>query len=144
MMMARWTFAFVACCLLIAIDAFVVMQSGVVRRASTGFQLQMKWDQTRPPLTNMKRLEQRMDATWGRGKFRTEVWEGNVNPMNAWWDAYSFSEEEQEALAAGYDMSDPAAWFTKQGLNPEECLERGRKYEAEQYALYQEVRCWRG
>ena len=136
----RWFLAVILLLQTQVIEAFVFQTAAVVRRATTS--LQMKWDPTRPPMTNMKRLEQRMDATWGRGKFRTEVWEGNVNPMNFWWEAYYFSDEEREALLAGYDMSDPAEWFRKQGLDPEECMERGKKYEAEQFELYLEVRMW--
>ena len=28
-----------------------------------------KWPGTRPPLTNMARLDKKMDATWGRGNY---------------------------------------------------------------------------
>jgi hypothetical protein len=52
-----------------------------------------------------------MDATWGRGKFRTEVWEDNSNPVNDWWIPYLASEEEVEASEAGYDFKNPQAWF---------------------------------
>ena len=33
----------------------------------------MEWKGDRPPLPNMEFLDQRMDAAWGRGKFRDEV-----------------------------------------------------------------------
>ena len=55
--------------------------------------------------------EQRMDATWGRGRFRREIWDDKLNPMNDWWAAYAPSEEEMEASAAGYDFKDPKAWL---------------------------------
>ena len=35
--------------------------------------LSMVWKGDRPPLPNMEFLDQRMDAAWGRGKFRDEV-----------------------------------------------------------------------
>jgi hypothetical protein len=56
-------------------------------------------------------MEQRMDATWGRGKYRTEVWEDDVNPVDFWWKAYEPSREEWEALAAGYDFNDGKKWL---------------------------------
>lgn len=69
------------------------------------------WNGDRTPLPRMERLEQSMDATWGRGKFRTEVWAGDVNPMNDWWMAYAPSTEEVEAAAKGFNFRDPKAWF---------------------------------
>ena len=36
-------------------------------------QISMEWKGDRPPLPNMEFLDQRMDAAWGRGKFRDEV-----------------------------------------------------------------------
>lgn len=71
----------------------------------------MKWNGDRPPLPNMELLTQRMDASWGRGKYRTEVWNDNVNPMNDWWTAYAPSEEQIEACDQGYDFKNPQAWF---------------------------------
>lgn len=70
-----------------------------------------KWPGDRPPIGNLLRIEQTMDASWGRGKYRTEVWEGNDNPVDDWWEAYTPSKEEQEAAAAGYDFSHPKQWF---------------------------------
>ena len=86
-----------------------------------------------------------MDATWGRGntyyithllteirtlslvywrnilfataKYRTEVWNDDVNPINDWWDAYSASEEEIEAMAAGYDFNNPEEYFKSKGAH---------------------------
>jgi hypothetical protein len=52
-----------------------------------------------------------MDAAWGRGKYRTEVWEDDVNPVNDWWAVYAPSEEEIEAAEKGYDFSNPKDWF---------------------------------
>lgn len=52
-----------------------------------------------------------MDATWGRGKYRTEVWEDDVNPVDFWWEAYEPSVEEAQAAAAGYDFGDPKGWL---------------------------------
>ena len=70
-----------------------------------------KWDGKRTPVTAMQRLEQAMDASWGRGKFRTEVWEGDVNPMNDWWAAYAPSTEEITAADEGFNFRDAKAWF---------------------------------
>ncbi len=95
-------------------------------RISTGFlainnyackskiKLLMKWAGDRPPLPNMEILDQKMDATWGRGKFRSEVWEDDVNPLNNWWTAYEPSEEQAEAAEMGYDFKNPQAWFEVQ------------------------------
>lgn len=70
-----------------------------------------KWPGNRPPIGNLLRVEQSMDATWGRGKYRAEVWEGEDNPVDDWWEAYTPSQEEQEAAAAGYDFRHPKDWF---------------------------------
>lgn len=69
------------------------------------------WPGTRPPVPNVQFWDQRMDATWGRGKFRVEIWEDVVNPVNDWWSAYAPSEEEIEAASAGYDFKDPKGWL---------------------------------
>jgi hypothetical protein len=69
------------------------------------------WDGTRAPVTKMERLEQSMDASWGRGKFRTEVWAGDVNPSNDWWIAYQPSVEEVEASLQGYSFKNPKEFF---------------------------------
>jgi len=69
------------------------------------------WPGDRPPMTNLELLEQRMDATWGRGKYRTEVWDDDMNPVSDWWTAYAPSEEQIEAAAAGYDFKDSASWL---------------------------------
>jgi hypothetical protein len=39
------------------------------------------------------------------------VWEGDVNPVDFWWKAYEPSEEEWEAMAAGYDFDDGKKWL---------------------------------
>lgn len=59
----------------------------------------------------METVDQRMDATWGRAKYRTEVWEDDVNPMNEWWLAYAPSEEEVAAAEQGFDFKNPSKWF---------------------------------
>ena len=53
----------------------------------------------------MEWIDQQMDSSWGRGKFRTEVWVDNVNPINRWWLSYGPSEEEIEAAAQGIIIS---------------------------------------
>jgi hypothetical protein len=70
-----------------------------------------KWPGNRPPLPKAEFLDQRMDAAWGRGKFREEIWNDKVNPINDWWEAYTPSDEEVEAAAAGFDFKDPEGWF---------------------------------
>lgn len=69
---------------------------------------------TKIPLPKPEYLVQRMDAAWGRGKFREEVWLDIPNPSNDWWDAYGPSEEEIQAAEAGYDFKDPQEWFKLQ------------------------------
>ena len=69
------------------------------------------WPGDRPPMTNLELLEQRMDATWGRGKYRMEVWDDDMNPVSDWRTAYAPSEEQIEAAAAGYDFKDSASWL---------------------------------
>jgi len=64
------------------------------------------WPGDRPPMINLELLEQRMDATWGRGKYRTEVWVDDMNPVSDWWTSYAPSDEQIEAAAAGYDFKD--------------------------------------
>jgi hypothetical protein len=69
------------------------------------------WPGNRPPVPSVDFLDLSMDAAWGRGKFRTEVWEDDVNPVNDWWLAYAPSEEEIDAASKGYDFSNPKAYF---------------------------------
>lgn len=80
--------------------------NGDNKSASTGV-----WPGNRPPMMNEKLKLQRMSATWGRGRFRTEVWDDDVNPINNWWEAYAPSQEQLEAMAAGYDFSDSKSYF---------------------------------
>lgn len=70
-----------------------------------------QWPGNRPPLPHMELLEQRMDATWGRGRYREEVWVDKGNPSNDWWLAYTPSEEEAEAAAKGYNFTDLDGYF---------------------------------
>ena len=69
------------------------------------------WSGERPPLPKPEFMSQKMDASWGRGKYRSEVWDDDVNPVNFWWTAYAPSEEEVAAAAAGYDFKNPKEWF---------------------------------
>jgi hypothetical protein len=80
------------------------------------------WPGNRPPMPNFSRKDQVMDATWGRGKFRTEVWEMDINPINKWWQKFEPSFEEIDALEAGYDFDDPEGWFKAQGLDFEQAM----------------------
>lgn len=92
------------------------------------------WPGNRPPLPNFERKDQIMDATWGRGKYRTEVWQMDINPKNRWWQKYEPSFEELEAFEAGYDFEDPEGWHKKQGLDWEDAKKayyeaKGRMYD---------------
>jgi hypothetical protein len=101
-------FAVALALLTFGLDAFRLKHGRTVR-SHLCWQLQ-SWPGNRPPVTNPARLEQCMDANWGRGRYRTEIWEGNVNPVDFWWEAYEPSAEEVEAADAGYDFSDPRKW----------------------------------
>eukprot|EP00607_Mallomonas_marina_P006503 CAMPEP_0182429178 /NCGR_PEP_ID=MMETSP1167-20130531/25573_1 /TAXON_ID=2988 /ORGANISM="Mallomonas Sp, Strain CCMP3275" /LENGTH=142 /DNA_ID=CAMNT_0024612547 /DNA_START=238 /DNA_END=666 /DNA_ORIENTATION=+ len=68
-----------------------------------------------------------MDAAWGRGKFRTEVWDDDANPSNFWWENFAPSKEEIEASQQGYDFADPKGWCEAKGLNYEEVKEKTKK-----------------
>ncbi|RYH00623.1 hypothetical protein EON65_49005 [archaeon] len=69
-----------------------------------------KWPGNRPPMPNLGQLEQRMDATWGRGKFREEIWEDKGSPVNEWWVAFTPSEEQLQAAAQGFDFTNVEEW----------------------------------
>ena len=70
-----------------------------------------KWDPKKIPAPKIEFLQQRMDASWGRGKFREEVWKDKANPSNDWWEVYAPSKAEIEAAEMGYDFSNPKEWF---------------------------------
>lgn len=69
------------------------------------------WPGTRPPVSNPMLEDLKMDASWGRGKFRDEIWEDQLSPLNEWWRAYEPSDEEYEAIALGYDFTNAKQWF---------------------------------
>eukprot|EP01036_Dinobryon_divergens_P031647 gene31647-41084_t len=92
-----------------------------------------QWPGTRPPIPNMETIDQRMDATWGKAKFRTEVWEDDVNPMNEWWLAYAPSEEEVAAAEKGFDFKNPAKWFESRGIDYEKASEETKALTDKQY-----------
>ena len=71
----------------------------------------IKWPGNRPPLPCEAYFTERMEATWGRGKFREEIWNDIVNPVNDWWLKYAPSEEEIEAIELGYEISNPQKYF---------------------------------
>ena len=83
----------------------------LVASSNTEKDAKISWDGSRPPIVNMEIIDQKMDATWGRAKYRTEVWDDDVNPVNEWWTAYAPSDEEVDASKQGYDFKDPQAWF---------------------------------
>ena len=69
-----------------------------------------KWPGDRPPCSNPRQEGLRMDATWGRGKLRDEIWEDKLSPNGEWWRAYSPTDEEIEAMELGYDFAEPRKW----------------------------------
>lgn len=64
------------------------------------------WPGNRPPLPNYRRLDQSMDAAWGRGKYRQEIWNDVVNPSVEWEGAFAPSDEEEDAIL-GTDQHGP-------------------------------------
>jgi hypothetical protein len=56
------------------------------------------WPGNRPPLPNFRRLDQSMDAAWGRGKYREEIWNDVVNPSIPWTVSFEPSDEEIDAM----------------------------------------------
>lgn len=122
--MACVSIILVLLCTMYCIKAF--MGGGIARIATRQATSMMtdKWPGDRPPVPLASFLTQYMDASWGRGKFRTEVWSDDVNPMNNWWEVYAPSEEEQQAVAGGYDFGDVEAWCKERGLDYEAALEQ--------------------
>lgn len=94
------------------------------------------WPGDRPPLNNMELLSQGMNAQWGRARFRTEIWNDDVNPVNDWWTAYAPSEEEIEAAKEGFDFTDVKGWCESKGLNYEEVMEKTRKLQKEKHEQF--------
>lgn len=97
------------------------------------------WPGNRPPLPNFERKDEVMDATWGRGKFRTEVWDMDINPMNKWWQKYEPSFEELDALEAGYDFKDPEGWHTAKGIDYAAAMKEYEKAKEIAYNEYLKV-----
>jgi len=98
------------------------------------------WPGDRPPMPTLARYTQRMDASWGRGKFRKEVWQGKDNPVNFWWLNYAPSKEEVEALAQGYDFADPKAWFEAKGIDYEQAKIKTKELANERVAAYNKAK----
>ena len=40
-----------------------------------------------------------------------------MNPLDNWWEAYAPSQEESEAMKAGFDFKDPKTWFEKKNID---------------------------
>lgn len=80
------------------------------------------WPGDRPPLAQTEIYLERMDAGWGRGKYRSEVWDDDVNPLDQWWYKYSPSQEEMEAANAGYNLGGDIdeEYFQRKNINVEE------------------------
>lgn len=97
------------------------------------------WPGNRLPVPNPLILDQRMDATWGRGKFRSEVWDDDPNPLNDWWEVYSPSDEVVEAIALGFDFKDPKGWCEKYGIDFDKALAELSKLKQEKLAEFQKA-----
>lgn len=109
----------------------------IVGKMHSRSHISMEWKGDRPPLPNMEFLDQRMDAAWGRGKFRDEVWNDNTNPLNNWWTAFAPSEEQIEAAAQGYDFKNPQSYFEEKNIDYEKAL---AKYEEDKKKAYEEYK----
>jgi predicted RNase H-like HicB family nuclease len=81
------------------------------------------WPGTRPPINNPLLIKQKMDAAWGRGKYRSEIWNDQVNPLNDWWMAFTPSDEEVEAAKWGFDFADPKGWCEARGIDYDKAME---------------------
>lgn len=79
----------------------------------------MKWSGDRIPETNPLRLKQHADASYARAPGRPENYldKDFQNPLKEteWWMAYTPSQEEIEAAAAGFDFSNPEKWLAEHG-----------------------------
>lgn len=80
------------------------------------------WPGNRPPVNNMNVVAQKMDATWGKAKFRTEIWNDDVNPVNDWWKNYAPSQEEIQAAKEGFDFKDVKGWCESKGIDYEKAV----------------------
>jgi hypothetical protein len=95
------------------------------------------WPGDRPPLSQIKLYAEKMDAAWGRGKFRSEVWEDDVNPLNNWSKNYEITAEQLEALKQGFDFTNPKPWFEKRGIKWEDALAKYNAAIAENLKIYE-------
>ena len=75
----------------------------------------MKWTGDRIPAPNPLREAQKADASWTRAGIRVDDYMAtdmqNPPKETEWWMAYTPSEEEIEAAAAGFDFSNPEKWL---------------------------------
>eukprot|EP01041_Mallomonas_annulata_P010598 gene10598-22130_t len=99
-----------------------------------------EWSGDRLPIANLGQYEQKMDAAWGRGKFRTEVWDDDVNPSNDWWKFYVPSKEEREAVRQGFDFANPKEWFEKRGIDYEQAKANTKAVIEQRMADYQKAK----
>lgn len=40
-----------------------------------------------------------------------------MNPLDDWWEAYAPSQEESEAMKAGFDFKNPKAWLENKNID---------------------------
>lgn len=62
-------FTFIILALLVAVQAFKPIIN-TVKTSTSCSTLYMSWPKNRPPVPNALFYKQKMDAAWGRGKFR--------------------------------------------------------------------------
>lgn len=98
------------------------------------------WPGNRPPLPNFRRLDQSMDAAWGRGKYRREIWEDDVNPITDWTVSFEPSEEEIDALFGPkpFWFNDVEGWCKENGLDYETTMTEWRKLRDDGYKQFKE------
>ena len=96
------------------------------------------WPGNRPPLPNFRRMTQSMDAAWGRGKYRQEIWEDNVNPVVDWKVGFEPSAEEMDALFGPepFWFNDVEGWCKSKGLDYDKTVEEWKKLREEGFKLY--------
>ena len=96
------------------------------------------WPGDRPPLPNFRRMAQSMDAAWGRGKFRREIWEDTMNPVTDWKVSFEPSEEEVDALFGPdpFWFNDVEGWCKEKGLEYEKTVEEWQKLREEGFQQY--------
>lgn len=85
-------------------------------------------------------IAQKMDATWGKAKYRTEIWNDDVNPVNDWWKNYAPSSEEIEAAKGGFDFKNVKGWCESKGLDYDKAIAETAELTKEAFSEYRKAR----